>query len=365
MPRVLFIAAHRPNRSPSQRFRFEQYLDFFLEKGFEWDLSYLISEKDDSTFYQPGNLPIKAYIFMKSWFKRLRDVVAASDYDIIFIQREAFMTGSTFFEKLFARSGAQVVFDFDDAIWHFDVSEANKRLGWLKSPSKTANIIKLCDHIVAGNNYLADYARQFNPSVTVIPTTIDTNYHQPDLLRDWNKEVICIGWTGSMTTVKHFRLAEAILTRLRDKYGDRLRFKLIGDPTYKNEKLGISGVSWTLQNEVEELRDIDIGIMPLPDDEWSKGKCGFKGLQYMAMEIPPVMSPVGVNTEIVEHGINGFLASSEAEWVDRISMLVENPQLRREMGLKARQTVIDRYSVASQRDRYLQLFEKLINPEKS
>ena len=270
------------------------------------------------------------------------------------------MTGSTLFEKLFARSGAKMIFDFDDAIWHFDVSEANKRLGWLKNPSKTANIIGYAHHVIAGNEYLADYARNYNANVTVIPTTIDTNYHQPLLLRDAAKSNICIGWTGSLTTIKHFRLAEPLLLKLKEKYGAQITFKLIGDKYYSNDLLGIKGVEWTFAREVEELRDIDIGIMPLPDDEWSKGKCGFKGLQYMAMEIPPVMSDVGMNKEIIQDGWNGFLAGEESEWMTKMSLLIENPDLRKEMGARARKAIIEKYSVLSQRDVYIDIFKKII-----
>jgi glycosyltransferase involved in cell wall biosynthesis len=361
MPRILFIAAHRPQRSPSQRFRFEQYLGYFQANGFEYDFSYLINESDDQVFYQPGNIPTKAGIFIKSWFRRLSDVVKARDYDLVFVQREAFMTGSTIFEKLFARSGAKLIFDFDDAIWHFDVSEANKRLGWLKNPSKTATIIGYAHHVIAGNEYLANYARAYNSNVTVIPTTIDTDYQKPLLLRDPYKIPVCIGWTGSLTTIKHFRLAEPFLLKIKQKYGEQVSFKLIGDKYYNNADLGIQGVAWSLAREVEELHAIDIGIMPLPDDEWSKGKCGFKGLQYMAMAVPPVMSSVGVNTEIIRHGENGFLADAEVEWIDQLSNLIEKPELRKEIGERARKTVIDKYSVLSQRDVYVDIFKKLTN----
>jgi glycosyltransferase involved in cell wall biosynthesis len=360
MPKILFVASHRPDRSPSQRFRFEQYLSFLKQNGYDYDFSWIISERDDQVFYKPGNLTGKALIFMKATIRRLRDLLILSDYDIVFVQREAFMTGSSFFEKMYAKSRAKLVFDYDDAIWLFDVSHANKHLGWLKKPEKTSEIIKVSDAVIAGNRYLADYALQFNKNVTVIPTTIDTDYHKPDAVRRQPGEPVCIGWTGSMTTVRYFRMAEPALIRIREKYGDKVRFKLFGYGGYEHRELNIKGIPWTIEREVEELKDIHIGIMPLPDDEWSKGKCGFKALQYMAMEIPPVISPVGVNTEIVQDGSNGFLASHTDEWVERISFLIDNPAARMEMGKKARQTVIDKYSVKSQQPVYLKLFNSLL-----
>lgn len=360
MPRILFVAAHRPQRSPSQRFRFEQYLTFLSLEGYTYDYSWLIDEGDDVVFYQPGNMLNKTRIFIKSWVRRLVDVLSSGDYDIVFIHREAFMTGSILFEKLVKKSSAKLIFDFDDAIWHYDVSDANRRMGWLKRPSKTKDIIRLADAVIAGNRYLADFASLYNEKVLVIPTTIDTNYHKARLLRDWNPSTVCIGWTGSLTTVKHFRTIEPVLKKIKMKYQSKVRFKLIGDASYFNRDIDLQGIAWNLSSEIEDLDDIDIGIMPLPDDEWAKGKCGFKGLQYMGMELPAVMSPVGVNVEIIRHGENGYLAANEEEWESILSELIEKPELRRTIGIQARKDIQQYYSVDSQRPVYKQLFDELV-----
>jgi glycosyltransferase involved in cell wall biosynthesis len=359
MKKILFVAAHRLNRSPSQRFRFEQYFDYLNKHGYHCDFSYLISEKDDKVFYNPGNYSKKFYVFLKSMFIRLRDVLKASSYDIIFIQREAFMTGTVFFENRFARSGAKVVFDFDDAIWHDNVSDANKGFSWLKKPEKIVEIISHSHLIIAGNHFLAAFAKQFNDNVKIIPTTINTDeYKRAE--KSSASETVCIGWSGSLTTIKHFELAIPFLTELKKKYGDGITIKVIGDGTYVNKELGIKGIPWNSKDEIKELSTFDIGIMPLPDDEWSKGKCGLKGLQYMALEIPAIMSPVGVNTEIIQDGVNGFLANTNEEWINRISTLIDNAPLRCTMGKAARQTIIEKYSVLSQQSYYLQVFDALI-----
>jgi glycosyltransferase involved in cell wall biosynthesis len=358
MPKILFIASHRPRRSPSQRFRFEQYLLFLKSKGFTYDYSYLISEEDDRMFYQPGNLRRKIYFFLKSVYVRLQDIRRMNEYDIIFVQREAFMTGSTFFERRFSKSRASLVFDFDDAIWKLDVSEGNRKFGWLKKPGKTASLIALADLVIAGNKYLENYALKYNTSVILLPTTIDTDLFHPRT-KPIAEDRICVGWSGSHTTIKHFQSALPYLKRLHAKYGNRICFKVIGDPDYSLTELGIVGVAWTEATEVNELLAFDIGIMPLPDDEWSKGKCGLKGLSYMSLEIPTVMSPVGVNTEIIRDGLNGYLASDEEEWVEKISRLIDNPELRRKIGIEGRKTVLERYSVISQRDAYLKALQGL------
>jgi glycosyltransferase involved in cell wall biosynthesis len=250
------------------------------------------------------------------------------------------------------------VFDFDDAIWLPNASSANSRLAWLKNARKTSRIIEASDLVFAGNDYLADYARQFNSAVEVVPTTIDTQQYvpRPERERDYG---LTIGWSGSMTTMEHFKPFVPVLKRLKDRLGDRVRFELIGDPTYREPELGIVGREWSAATEVEDLARFDIGVMPLPDDEWSRGKCGLKGLQYMALEIPTVMSPVGVNSKIITDGENGLLASSEDEWVDKLTQLVESAELRRDLGREARKTVEERYSVRSQRDRYVSFLQGL------
>jgi glycosyltransferase involved in cell wall biosynthesis len=149
------------------------------------------------------------------------------------------------------------------------------------------------------------------------------------------------------------------LKKIKDKFGDRVSFKIIGDKNYYCAELDTKGDAWIASTEIDDLSQIDIGIMPLPDDEWAKGKCGLKGLQYMALEIPTLMSPVGVNTEIIQNGVNGFLPDTENEWVETLSALIENAALRERTGKAGRQTVIDKYSVLAWKQKYLDNFNKL------
>ena len=136
-------------------------------------------------------------------------------------------------------------------------------------------------------------------------------------------------------------------------------FKVIGDGNYVQEELGIKGHAWKRDTEIPDLQEIDIGIMPLPDDEWAKGKCGLKGLQYMALAIPTIMSPVGVNTEIIQDGENGFLATTIQEWVDKLSQLIDSAALRERIGVNGRQTVLSSYSVEANKQQYLKYFKEL------
>jgi glycosyltransferase involved in cell wall biosynthesis len=356
MPKILFLTVHRPDRSPSQRFRFEQYIPFLEENGYQCAHSFLLDAKKDKIFYSKGKIFGKLGIVLSSIVKLWTLSSRANEYDFIFIQRETFMLGTIFFEKRFAKSRAKLIFDFDDSIWLLDVSDANKKLAWLKNPDKTSEIISLCDVVVGGNPYLCNYAKQFNKHVKLIPTTIDTI----EYVNKGNKNTtICIGWSGSLTTLKHFDFAVPILKKLKEKYGDKISIKAIGDANYKNEELKVISLPWKKENEVEELSTFDIGIMPLPDDKWASGKCGLKGLQYMALEIPTIMSPVGVNSEIIQDGVNGFLASTEEQWLDKLTQLIESKELRERIGKAGRRTVEEKYSIESQKTNYLKLFKEL------
>lgn len=351
MKKILFIAPHRPDRAPSQRFRFEQFLTYLQQNGFSYTFSYLVSKDDDKLFYSKGRLAAKFFLFLKYFFRRMKDVVQAGRYHTIYIQREAFFIGPPFFECLLKLRGARVIFDFDDSIWLPNVSDANKNLNWLKSFSKTGKIISYASLVFAGNRYLHDYAVQFNKNVMIVPTTIDTSaYVRLPVKRSENR--IIIGWSGSITTIQHFRFAEPFLHIIKAKYGDKVHIKVIGDKRYSNPQFEVEAHDWNMEAELRELSSFDIGIMPLPDDMWAKGKCGLKGLQYMALEIPTIMSPVGVNSDIIQDGENGFLASGVDEWVAKISQLIESQELRLTVGRKARQTVVEKYSFDAWKETY-------------
>ncbi|MBX2972244.1 MAG: glycosyltransferase family 4 protein [Flavobacteriales bacterium] len=358
MPSILFIASHRKDRAPGQRFRFEQYFGHLERNGFRCELSHLVSEQDDAVLYRKGHYLDKARFVRRCHRLRKADLARMQEFDIVFIFREALMTRSIAFEKAFRKGGARIVFDFDDSIWLSNVSDANRRWAWLKDPDKTSRIIALSDLVFAGNPYLADYARGYNPNVQVVPTTIDTDEYLPVPVR--REGPVCIGWSGSITTIQHFQHALPFLRVLKESFGDRVTFRVIGDGTYREPSLGIEGMPWRKDTELRDLAGIDIGIMPLPDDPWARGKCGLKGLQYMALGMPTIMSPVGVNTEIIQDGVNGYLADTTDEWVRKLSLLVEDADLRSRMGAAARRTVEERYSVNAWRDSYLTIFKNLI-----
>jgi glycosyltransferase involved in cell wall biosynthesis len=355
MPKILFIVHHRKDRSPGQRFRFEQYFNHLEQNGFQITFSNLLTKKDDAIFYASGNYVGKLWILIKAFFIRIFDIYRASNHDIVFIYREAFITGTTFFEKAVKTvTKAKIVFDFDDSIWITTISESNKNLAFLKNPKKTDIITSLADMVFVGNSYLADYAKKLNKNVKLVPTTVDTNKFDPSKKKNFKvKKGICIGWSGSFSTIEHFETAIPALLKIKEKYAEKVYFKLIGDENYVCQELNLKGIAWSSETEVVEMSEFDIGIMPLPDTDFTRGKCGLKGLTYMALEIATIMSGVGVNNDIILQGKNGFIANSEEEWVEKLSLLIENTTLRNELGKAGRNTVLENYSIEANKDKYV------------
>ena len=357
--KVLFICLHRPGRSPSQRYRFEQYLSFLRSENFECFHRFLLNERNDKVYYSEGKYFQKGLILIKSililiyqsFFKK---------YDLVYVQREAIMLGSSFFERKFAKK-SKLIYDFDDAIWKPQIGEIkskNKLLFFLKRPSKTTEIIKASHMVFAGNEYLANFALNNSKNVKIIPTTIDTNIYKVAQKKDNPR--VCIGWTGSFSTIIHLEYILEALIKVKEKYKDKVYFKIIGDETFVNKTLGIQGIAWNESTEVADLEEIDIGIMPLPDDDWTKGKCGAKGLQYMAAGISTILSPVGVNTDIVEEGVSGYFATTQKEWVEKLSLLIDSPSLRKQIGLEGRKVVEKNYSVHANKHLYVEYFNEVL-----
>lgn len=359
MPKVLLLTLHRPNRSPCQRFRFEQYLPYLKDNGYNFEWSYLLDAEADKLFYRPGHFFNKFQILINSLGKRIREILGKKKYDIIFVQRECFMLGTAFFEKQFAKKG-KVIFDFDDSIWLQNVSKANRSLAFLKNPDKTKSIIKISDMIFAGNDYLADYARQFNNNVKVIPTTIDTVNLHNQIKSHESKRVVTIGWTGTHSTLKYLEAIEEQLYSLSQTKS--VNFLVISDkpPAFKRIKAEFR--KWNLKTEITDLLAMDIGIMPLQQNAWSKGKCGFKILQYLSLGIPAVASPIGVNEKIIQHGKNGFLVNQPSDWLLYLSELIDNTLTRKRMGEEGRETIELNYSVKAYQQLYLQYFNSLLEP---
>ncbi|MFY7667767.1 MAG: glycosyltransferase family 4 protein [Crocinitomicaceae bacterium] len=353
--KILFIAPYPFDEAPSQRFRFEQYFNYLKENNFEIHFSPFLDQKTWKTLYSEGKVLRKMLGVVRSFLKRFLLLFTLYKYDFVFIHREASHIGPPIFEFLIAKVfRKEYNYDFDDAIWLPNYSETNARFHRLKAYWKVRYCIKWAGSISAGNNYLANYARKFNSNVQVIPTTIDTENHH-NLQTDYHQEKLVIGWTGTHTTMRYLDFIVPVIKELEQKYD--FEFLIISNeaPAYHLKSLRF--LKWKRETEIADLARISIGIMPLEMDIWSEGKCGFKGLQYMSLGIPALMSPVGVNTQIVSHSENGFLPIKLEDWKVQLEKLLTDVDLRKKIGEAGKKTINERYSVLSNQSNYLSLFQ--------
>ena len=355
--RILALMPALYDTSPGQRYRLEQWEPLLRERGVEITYEPFEDPELHALLYKPGLLGKKLQLVTRGLRRRLSLVGKVKDYDLVYILREAALLGPPVFEKLIHQRRVPIVFDFDDAIFVSYRSPSNGYLSYLKFASKTKTICQLASHVMVGNPYLADYARQVNDRVTVVPTTIDTGKYRVPPRKQKNGPIV-IGWTGSYSTVQHLDTLRGALKKLADKESFRLR--VIGTPSYECAPVDVEAMPWRADTELEDLGAIDIGVMPLPDDRWSKGKCGLKALQFMALGIPTVCSPVGVNTDIIQDDQNGFIAGTEDEWVEKLSRLLRSEELRQRLGHAGRVTVEQNYSAITQTPRVYEIFKSVI-----
>jgi glycosyltransferase involved in cell wall biosynthesis len=337
-----------PEEGAGCRFRIAQFIPYLRSVGVEVTLRSLYDGAFFQQVYKPGHYLRKAVTFAGLSLQHLRSLADAARFDVILIYREMFPIGPALVERLLAmRRRPPVVFDFDDAIFLSNVSDANRFVRALKAPGKVATIIRHSDHVIAGNDFLAAYARRFNDAVTVIPTCVDTARFVPSpdaFSNNGSARDPIVGWIGSPTTAPYVRGLATVLQRTRQDHPFVLRVSGAG------ERLVIPGIpteqpQWALDREVQLFNTCDVGVYPLADDEWSKGKCGFKAIEFMACGVPVVAAALGVNREIIEDGVNGFLAATDDEWVEKLGRLLASPVLRRRFGEAGRRTIEARYSL--------------------
>jgi glycosyltransferase involved in cell wall biosynthesis len=344
--RVLVLAPYPPHTAPSQRFRFEQYLDLLGDDGFEFEVSNLLDPNEAKLLSGPDRMGGKVGLAARAAGKRFRDVTRGRSYDLVFIHREAFPLGFPVFERSLAALGAPYIFDLDDAIY---LPPVGARLSALRYPAKTKSIARHARLVTAGNPHLADWASRHNDDVRLIPTTIDTELYRPRPVSEATGGSICVGWSGSRTTIRYLEPLGPVLRDLQQETGIRLR--VIGDETFTIPGAEVEALPWREENELKDLLELDVGLMPLPDDEWTRGKCGLKALQYMALGIPAVISPVGVNVDIARGGA-ALLATRHTEWREAILGLIWDAERRKELAEKGRERVVESYSVRANLPRY-------------
>lgn len=355
--KVLVAVPCLPDTSPSQRYRIEQWARLLDEQGVVFHIEPFESTQLNEVRHRRGHFVAKAWAVARCILSRLKWLARfdRTQWDVVFLHRELLPAGPPILEWMLARTGVPIVYDFDDAIFLPNISDANRGFAWLKWSQKVGTICRVSTHVTVGNEYLRQYAASFNPQATIVATTIDCDRYVPkDNIALHNPPVI--GWTGSHTTIKYLQTLVPTLQQLRKSLD--FRVKVVGVERFAIPGIDVESVPWTSGTEIADIGDCDVGVMPLPDDEWSRGKCGLKALQYMALGIPVVASAVGVNSTIIADGWNGFVAASQDEWIEKLVRLLTDAELRKRFADEGRKTVEARYSARVEAPRVMEILER-------
>lgn len=333
MMKILFL--HSGDRVPSARFRVLPYLPFFRRDGHRVTACASFPQKYDY-FHWLGFRPSQFLKRIVRFVHLLR--CRWGRYDVAFIDRELFDNDSWEWEEKFRKLVKVFVIDFDDAVF-------------LRYPEKFERLLKLSDLVIAGNRFLEEKIQMSGVATIVIPTCVEMQAYPPKPAGNADGRTV-IGWIGTTGNLNYLRLVAPVLRRLAKRCD--FEFRIIAPDATPLREIDLSDVrvrfvTWRAEAEVEQLSQFDLGLMPLfAEDEWNKYKCGLKLIQYMAIGIPGVASPIGVNSDIVEHGVDGFLPRTEQEWEEVLFQLVQDGSLRKSIGRQAREKVQERYSIESQ-----------------
>jgi glycosyltransferase involved in cell wall biosynthesis len=338
----------------SVRFRVTQFVPALHAAGFNVTLHPLFNSALFRLLYKPGHVTQKTSALIMRTVDRLGAL--GGRYDLALIHREAYPIGPPLIERWLSRQRIPIVYDFDDAIYLPNSSDANRMVGFLKRPSKVSEIVRLASRVMAGNAHLAAYAQRYNPNVSVIPTCVDTAVWVPAADRRRSGPPV-IGWIGTPTTTQYLLQLQDVFSALAKEQPFVLRVSGSATPVTMRG-VQVENEPWTLEREIELFSTCDIGVYPLPNNEWTLGKCGFKAIQFMACGVPVVASPVGVTNDIIEDGVSGLLANSENEWVSHLRSLLADAELRRRTGAAGRRRIEDRYSLRANAPAVVDVFRQ-------
>jgi glycosyltransferase involved in cell wall biosynthesis len=350
---VLTLIPNRHGFAPGQRGSIELWEKVLEPEGIRLHWAPFESERLREILYRPGLRVEKAAEMVRGYVERLKLLKHLDEYDAVFVYREAALLGPAFLEKRIARRGVPIIYQLDDPLYVPYRSPSNGYLSYLKFFGKIADICRLSKVVIVNSTHHREFAAQYNRNIWQVPSIVDTNRYvfepEPESLGR-----VTVGWSGSPTTTGNLRVVADALRTLQEQVDCNLH--LIGGTEFDLPGVRYTAQAWRAETEVEDLRRMQVGMIPLPVNEWNKRKFYMKTAQYMALGIPPVCTPMGSNPEVIEHGRTGFLADTDAEWVEYLSLLVSDGRLRREMSRRAAQVARERFSLEANAPKVIEAF---------
>lgn len=353
--KILVICPHPENIAPGQRLKYEQYFENWRQHGYEITVSPFFSDRMQSILYSKSNKLEKIFWVLSAYLKRIFTAFTLKKYDLVYVFLWVTPFGYPLIERLYVSMNKNMVYDIDDAIFMKAESVVNRSIDFIRGRGKPFFLMKHAKQVIACTPFLTEVAATYNPNVTDISSTINTETYQPVNTYS-NDHKLVLGWSGSHSTSPFLYLLKDMLLELQEK----MPFKLLvmGDASFNIEGLDVEAIPWSVENEIPTLQRFDIGLYPLPmDNKWVLGKSGLKALQYMAVGLPVVATAIGANYRIIENGKTGFLVKTKEEWIEQLLLVMNDPVLRKNIGQAARKNVEENYSIHANAPIYLSIIE--------
>ncbi len=353
---VLVLIPYMQGWTPGQRTSIELWEKVLEPAGIHLHFMPFETPRLHSLLYKRGRWIAKAGEMVQAYAKRLRTLKNLDSYDCVFIYREAALIGPAFLEQRIAKKKIPIIYCIDDPLYVPYTSPVNSYFSYLKFFSKVKDICRMSKMVIVNSSSIKEYAGQYNANVLEIPSLVDTDEYV-FRGRAAVTDQVCVGWTGSLSTANNLRVIGDALLELKRRVPHRVH--LIGSKDFDLPGVEYTSQLWRKEAEVEDLRQIDVGLIPLPKTEWNQRKFFLKSVQFMALGIPPVASPMGSNPIVIDHGTTGFLADTTKEWVDYLELLIRDSPLRLKMAANAARIVEEKYSLKAHGNRIIEAFRSI------
>jgi glycosyltransferase involved in cell wall biosynthesis len=357
---VLALIPNQYGHAPGQRSSIELWESVLAPEGINIHYAPFETARLHEVLYRPGHYATKVTEMVRAYVERIKLLGDLKRFDAVFVYREAALLGPAFLEKMVARRGVPIIYQLDDPLYVPYTSPSNGYLSYLKFFGKISEICRLAKVVMVNSTHIREYVSRYNQNIWQVPSVVDTKQYvfRPDLL-DKQSDDVCIGWSGSPTTMANIRVIAGALRELAGRVKHKVH--LIGGTEFDLPGVNYVAQKWSAETEVDDLRKMQVGMVPLPLNEWNKRKFYMKTAQYMALGIPPVATPLGSNPEVVEHGVTGFLADSQEEWLKYLECLITDRDLRLRMAHAAARAAKEKYSLEGNAEKIVEAFQAAMN----
>lgn len=360
--RILVLCPFPQGVAAGQRLKYEQYFDDWRTAGYEIDVSSFMDMSMWRVAYEPGHYLPKILGVLRGHVRRLSDMFRIHQYDLVYVFMWVTPFGTTAMERIVRARARRLIFDVEDNILVEQTLpkqyNPNALVKSFKGPNKAIYLIRTANHIITSSPFLNDFCLKINhfKRCTYITSSVNTSHFVPQTQHSSDNKVV-VGWTGTFSSKIYLDLLRTVFQKLARRVPYKL--KVIGNFDYELPGVDLEVVRWSKENEVSDLQSLDIGVYPLPNDDWVLGKSGLKAIQYMAFGLPCVATDVGTTPRLITHRMNGMLVHTEEEWLAALAELIQDSELRRRLGTAARADAIAKYSTIAVATQYRQVFNNV------